>query len=194
MCFYVVFLFSSLNSYNLLFNQKDGTSYRNCISLAKWSYFRFRYQTFHLNIDNFQTNQSHSCLIWLKPHFFNAWVNPILSAVSVVQGVPPICWQLRTKIWKLKHHICQKISPVLKFLNKKLSDGRFRWHSAKSFLISNLKILPIWFSQVSRCHLKDFYSRILKQGLLFAICDFSIFKIWSEVVNLWVGHSVLHLK
>ena len=134
LCFYVVFLFSSLNSYNLLFNQKDGTSYRNCISLAKWSYFRFRYQTFHLNIDNFQTNRSHSCLIWLKPHFFNAWVNPILSAVSVVQGVPPICWQLRTKIWKLKHHICQKISPVLKLLNKKLSDGRFRWHGAKSFL------------------------------------------------------------
>ena len=61
------------------------------------------------------------------------------------------------------------------------------WHF---FLILNLKILPIWFSQVSRCHLKDFYSRILKQGLLFAICDFSIFKIWSEVVNLWVGHPV----
>ena len=61
------------------------------------------------------------------------------------------------------------------------------WHL---FLISNLKILSIWFSQVSRCHLKDCYSRILKQGLLFAICDFSIFKIWSEVVNLWVGHPV----
>ena len=65
------------------------------------------------------------------------------------------------------------------------------WHF---FLILNLKILPIWFSQVSRCHLKDFYSRILKQGLLFAICDFSIFKIWSEVVNLWVGHPVYSEK
>ena len=58
------------------------------------------------------------------------------------------------------------------------------------FLISNLKILPIWFSQLSKCHLKDFHSRISKQGLLFGICDFSIFKIWSDVVNLWVGHPV----
>ena len=58
------------------------------------------------------------------------------------------------------------------------------------FLISNLKILPIWFSQFSKCHLKDFHSRISKQGLLFGICDFSIFTIWSDVVNLWVGHPV----
>ena len=35
-----------------------------------------------------------------------------------------------------------------------------------------------------------FYSRILKQGLLFGICDFSIFKIYSEVVNISVGHLV----
>ena len=140
----------------------------------------------------------------------------------LIQGVPPICLQLRTKFWKLKNHICQKISPVLKFLNKNLSDGTLKpgkiklevflnlkskkgvksekwfctlppphlihphplaitvkflcriWHL---FLILNLKILPIWFSHVSRCHLKDFYSRISKQGLLFGICDFSIFKI-----------------
>ena len=45
------------------------------------------------------------------------------------------------------------------------------------FLIFNLKILPIWFCWVSRCHLKGFYSRILKQILFFDICDFSIFKI-----------------
>ena len=38
--------------------------------------------------------------------------------------------------------------------------------------------------------MKDFYSRILKQGLLFGICDFSIFKIYSEVVNISVGHPV----
>ena len=29
-----------------------------------------------------------------------------------------------------------------------------------TFLIFNLKILPIWFSQVSRCHLKAFFTRI----------------------------------
>ena len=43
------------------------------------------------------------------------------------------------------------------------------WHF---FLIFNLKILPIWFSQVSRCHMKDFFTRILKQVLLFEICGF----------------------
>ena len=38
--------------------------------------------------------------------------------------------------------------------------------------------------------MKDFPSRILKQGLLFGICDFSIFKTYSEVVNISVGHPV----
>ena len=57
-------------------------------------------------------------------------------------------------------------------------QGRFFWGGISHlFLISNLKILPIWFSQISRRHLKDFYSKILKQGLLFGIRDFSIFKI-----------------
>ena len=155
----------------------------------------------------------------------------------LVQGVPPICWQLRTKFWKLKNHICQKVSPFLKSLNKNLSDGILKpgkiklkvflnwiskkvWNSKKKnsslppppttfhhhplaislgggggrwweegagkifffgiwhfFFIFILKILPIWFSQVSKCHLKAFFPRILKQGLLFDICDFSIFKI-----------------
>ena len=62
------------------------------------------------------------------------------------------------------------------------------------FFILNLKILPIWFSQVSRCHLKGFHSRISKQGLLFGIFDFSIFKICSELVNLWVGHLVVSVE
>ena len=39
-----------------------------------------------------------------------------------IQGVPPICWQLRSKFWKLKNHICLKVSPVLKSSNKNLSD------------------------------------------------------------------------
>ena len=38
---------------------------------------------------------------------------------------------------------------------------------------------------------KSFHSRISKQGLLFGICDFSIFKICSEVVNISVGHPVI---
>ena len=105
---------------------------------------------------------------------------------AFIQGVPPICWQVRTKFWKLKNHICQKVRPVLKFLRKKLLDGALKpgkgqWRlfflEFDTFFILNLKILPIWFSQVSRCHLKAFNSMILKHGLLFAICDFSIFKI-----------------
>ena len=39
------------------------------------------------------------------------------SGNLLIQGVPPICWQLRSKFWKLKNHKCQKVSPVLKFLN-----------------------------------------------------------------------------
>ena len=40
---------------------------------------------------------------------------------------------------------------------------------------------------------KSFHSRISKQGLLFGICDFSIFKIWSEVVNISMGHPVFDI-
>ena len=58
------------------------------------------------------------------------------------------------------------------------------------FLIFNLKILPIWFCWVSRCHLKGFYLNFSKPVLLFDICDFSIFKIYSEVVNISMGHPV----
>ena len=48
------------------------------------------------------------------------------------------------------------------------------WHI---FLIFKLKILPISFSQVSRCHLKAFFTTISKQVLLFGICGFINYKI-----------------
>ena len=48
------------------------------------------------------------------------------TLVTQIQGVPLICWQLRTKFWKLKNHICQKVSPVLKSLGKKLLDGTLK--------------------------------------------------------------------
>ena len=54
----------------------------------------------------------------------------------------------------------------------------------------SVKFQKILFPQVSRCHLKAFFPRISKQGLLFDICDFLIFKIQSEVVNISVGHPV----
>ena len=69
-------------------------------------------------------------------------------------------------------------------------QGRIFFWNLTFFLIFNSKILPILFFQVSRCHMKHFYLRISEQGLLFGICDFSIFKIYSEVVNISVGHPV----
>ena len=60
-----------------------------------------------------------------------------------IQGVPPICWQLRTKFWKLKNHICQKVSPVLKFLNKKLLDGTLKLGKIK------FKVFLNWISKKS---------------------------------------------
>ena len=62
-----------------------------------------------------------------------------LLSFPQIQTVPLICWQLRTKFWKLKHHICQKMSPVLKFLNKKLSDGSLKPGKIKSEVFLNLK-------------------------------------------------------
>ena len=58
-----------------------------------------------------------------------------------IQGVPPICLQLRTKSWKLKNHICQKISPVLKSLNKKLLDGILKLGKIK------FKVFLNWMSK-----------------------------------------------
>ena len=59
----------------------------------------------------------------------------------LLQGVPPICLQLRTKSWKLKNHIRQKISPVLKFLNKKLLDGILKLGKIK------FKVFLNWISK-----------------------------------------------
>ena len=42
-----------------------------------------------------------------------------------VEFVPPICWQLRTKFWKLKNHIpMSKSKPCFEILGKKA----FRWY------------------------------------------------------------------
>ena len=38
--------------------------------------------------------------------------------------------------------------------------------------------------------MKDFFTNFLKQVLLFKICGFKNCKIESEVVPIWVGHSV----
>ena len=38
--------------------------------------------------------------------------------------------------------------------------------------------------------MKDFFTKISKQVLLFDICGFKNLKIESEVVNILVGHSV----
>ena len=59
----------------------------------------------------------------------------------VVQGVPPICWQVQTKFWKLKNHICQKVSPVLKSSNKNLLDDILKPSKIK------LKVFLNWISK-----------------------------------------------
>ena len=41
--------------------------------------------------------------------------------------------------WKLKNHICQKVSPVLKFLNKNLLDGTLKPGKIKLEVSLNLK-------------------------------------------------------
>ena len=57
----------------------------------------------------------------------------------LLQGVPPKGWQLRTKFWKLKNHIWQKVSPVLKSLNKNLSDGTLKPGKIKLEVFLNSK-------------------------------------------------------
>ena len=58
---------------------------------------------------------------------------------TYLQGVPPKGWQHRTKFWKLKNHICQKVSPVLKSLNKNLLDGILKAGIIKLEVFLNLK-------------------------------------------------------
>ena len=60
-----------------------------------------------------------------------------------LQGVPPICWQVQTKFWKLKNYMSQKVSPVLKFLGKKLLDGTLKPRKIK------LEVFLNWISKKS---------------------------------------------
>ena len=58
-----------------------------------------------------------------------------------IQGVPLICWQLQTKFWKLKNHICQKVSHVFKFLGIKLLYGTLKLGKIQ------LKVFLNWISK-----------------------------------------------
>ena len=60
-----------------------------------------------------------------------------------IQGVPSICWQLRTKFWKSKNHICQKVRSVFKSLNKNLSDDILKLSKIK------LEVFLNWISKKS---------------------------------------------
>ena len=62
-----------------------------------------------------------------------------VDSCNILQVVPPKGWQLRTKFWKLKNHIWQKVSPVLKFLNKNLSDGTLKLGKIKLKVFLNSK-------------------------------------------------------
>ena len=125
---------------------------------------------------------------WTRTWEFWIWINP--------KGCPPLTF-INLKVFRgvPSSHFDQpkgfnffSTSPHPLNIKKSLpGGGGGRWWEGEAgknfflefdtFFIFNLKILPIWFSQVSRCHLKAFFPRILKQGLLFDICDFSVFKI-----------------
>ena len=77
-----------------------------------------------------------------------------------VQGVPPICWQLRSKFWKLKNHM-SKSKPCFEIFGK-LLDGTLKLGKIK------LKVFLNWISKK--------VSNSKKKSSL-DICDFSIFKI-----------------
>ena len=89
----------------------------------------------------------------------------------ILQGVPRTCWQLRTKFWKLKNHICLKVSPGM---------VEFPFWKLKKKIIFNLKILPIWFCwiQVSS---KRFLFKNFKTDLTFWYMWFFNFQnlVWS---------------
>ena len=70
--------------------------------------------------------------LWLKSQFY-FWI--------YIQGVPPICWQLRTQFSISYNHLCQKVRPVLKFLWKKLSDGTLKPRKIK------LEVFLNWISK-----------------------------------------------
>ena len=70
------------------------------------------------------SSETDNCLIIAKNRTFRfRCMYNVLVMNLHLKSVPPKCWQLRTKFWKLKNHIWQKVSPVFKFLNKNLSDG-----------------------------------------------------------------------
>jgi hypothetical protein len=48
-------------------------------------------------------------------------------------------YEIRSRFWKLKNHKCQKVSPVLKSLNKNLSYGTLKLEKIKMEVIWNLK-------------------------------------------------------
>ena len=81
----------------------------------------------------------------------------------------------KTKSWD----VLKKKYQIAKWCRGGGSGGRVHfffwiWHI---FLIFNLKILQIWFSYVSRCHLKAFFTRLSKQVSLFDISD------WKKIEN-----------
>ena len=75
---------------------------------------------------NFRQSLMSSSKIILEITLYNYIIITSLHYIYIIQGVPPICWQLRTKFWKLKNHICQKVTPDLKSLGKKLLDGTLK--------------------------------------------------------------------
>ena len=70
-----------------------------------------------------------------------------------VQGVPPICWQLRAKFWKSKNHICQKVNP---FFSEFDTFFYVQFKNTSNLIFSSFKVPS-----------KSFFSKNFKTGLTF---------------------------
>ena len=58
--------------------------------------------------------------------FFIVNMIVVITRSEVIQSVPPIWKHIRTHFSFFLNHICQKVTPDLKSLGKKLSDGTLK--------------------------------------------------------------------
>ena len=111
-------------------NQVQFNFCDQCSLVSLWKFFikfclpgeRFMYCSGVLIIKQQVNKEVKICNQYLKRSWVGSW-NVCNTMTSInIQGVPSIWKHVRTKFWKLKNPICQKVSPVLKSLNKNLSD------------------------------------------------------------------------
>ena len=104
-----------------------------------------------------------TCLTTTPWHFFSKCPKITWNFVSSSIPCTPDTWIRENKILGHFKKKCQGV--VVKQVQ--VVWCKFFFWNLTHFLIFNLKILPIWFSQISRCHLKAFFYKNFKTGLTF---------------------------